>query len=915
MPYCFRFLCFLALFPFHMAAQSLEYPVRQNIQVSGYVDAEGKILSLAQKAPLFSVMVDGVTYFSDDAKAGTGDDPAYFLNEKIRFVVGGDEAFRDGWMMTIDFLNISDDTVVIENVVPFGASDDLVHITGQGPWSLARAYLFLPGRSPVNVILPDDAWEMGYGALALTEGRSLASVARRQEIANGRKHRYETWLYPGGTVSYDLYGDEFTGGWQNGLKKMFRERWLYSLESFEDSLYRRQDLQWIRHDYVIGLQMAWDQRFYDAMKRRFTLEGFLAEGDSLFGGYDVYGLWPTWPRLGLDERNQWDLFADLPGGLEKQREIAGFLHARDQKYFICYNPWDQSTRTEDPYRGMASLIRATNADGVVLDTRGSSSYALQRAADSIKKGVVMYSEGMAVVGDMPGIVSGRVHNAIFMSPLLNLNKLIRPDFAIFRVWDVQQAPLHREAAIAFFNGYGTELNFFDPGRPSYLGEEMKFLGKTSMILRENSRNFLSYEWVPLVCQGRDSLMVNFWPGEDKDLYTILNVDPNGYEGSLIPAEKEDFHYISLWHHQEIIPDTIDDKPFLPVRAAPFPAGWSGTRKEGTLDCIAAFRDILQVEIQGYDLFYSAARGDHIKVWGGDPSYTNELLWKDKNLDGTVDLHCIFHGHEGKIVVQLMEKDGSILDERIHYLEPGAPRLISETDNTGTGDKSNKGMRFIKGGPYRFYAENPDNFIPYPHEGDTLSLVMQDFYMDIYPVTNEKYLEFIRESGYRPDDTNNYLRHWVDGVYPRHLARHPVVCISFDDANAYALWAGKRLPTEAEWQYAAQGTDGRDYPWGNEKDTSRHNHSLGFTTEVDRYPGGASPFGIMDMTGNVWQMTSDIYDNGSYFFVIIKGGSFYEPKSSWWYVKGGVRPVAWRQMWLQVSPGFDRSSTVGFRCVK
>ncbi|HEX2976870.1 MAG TPA: hypothetical protein VHO68_13115, partial [Bacteroidales bacterium] len=95
---------------------------------------------------------------------------------------------------------------------------------------------------------------------------------------------------------------------------------------------------------------------------------------------------------------------------------------------------------------MATLISETDADGVVLDTQGSSSYELQAAADSVRNGVVMYSEGMAVTKDMPGIIAGRVHNAIFLSPELNLNKLIKPDFSIFRVCDIGENMIHREVA-------------------------------------------------------------------------------------------------------------------------------------------------------------------------------------------------------------------------------------------------------------------------------------------------------------------------------------------------------------------------------------------------------------------------------------------------------------------------------------
>ena len=139
------------------------------------------------------------------------------------------------------------------------------------------------------------------------------------------------------------------------------------------------------------------------------------------------------------------------------------IRKKGAKFFICYNPWDESTRTEGHLKGLADLIRETGADGVVLDTRGASSKELQDAADKVRPGVVMYSEGMAIPKDMPGIVSGRVHNALYYVPMLNLNKFIKPEFAIFRVAELFKEKIQREFATSFFNGYGTELNIFAPG--------------------------------------------------------------------------------------------------------------------------------------------------------------------------------------------------------------------------------------------------------------------------------------------------------------------------------------------------------------------------------------------------------------------------------------------------------------------
>src|ERR1700677_4420052 len=89
-----------------------------------------------------------------------------------------------------------------------------------------------------------------------------------------------------------------------------------------------------------------------------------------------------------------------------------------------------------------------------------------------------------------------------------------------------------------------------------------------------------------------------------------------------------------------------------------------------------------------------------------------------------------------------------------------------------------------------------------------------FYLDKYPVTNADFKKFLDATHYHPQDDLNFLRDWKNGGYPEGWAKKPVTWVSLEDARAYAKWAGKRLPHEWEWQYAAQGEDGRRYPWGN-----------------------------------------------------------------------------------------------------
>ncbi|HJW90604.1 MAG TPA: SUMF1/EgtB/PvdO family nonheme iron enzyme [Anaerolineales bacterium] len=122
-----------------------------------------------------------------------------------------------------------------------------------------------------------------------------------------------------------------------------------------------------------------------------------------------------------------------------------------------------------------------------------------------------------------------------------------------------------------------------------------------------------------------------------------------------------------------------------------------------------------------------------------------------------------------------------------------------------------------------------------------------FYIDLSPVTNAEYKRFVEASGHE------FPAHWRRGTWPDGKADHPVVQVTWDSAAAYADWAGKRLPTEYEWEKAARGTDGRRWPWGNHFDPRRCNTSSEGTTPVGRYsPAGDSPYGAGDMAGNVWE---------------------------------------------------------------
>ncbi len=839
------------------------------------------------------------------------------LKIKVRI----DDEFVRGKKIELAFLNGSEKQIKIADVVPFGENKDHVYITADGPESgvnyLSRTVLFGPGESPIGVVLPDNLWHLGFADVKIKDDLFLTAIARRGESDKASIRRWFTELEPEGFINYNIYVDVHDGNWKNGLELMFRDRWLYDLEEFDNSLFEREDLKWIRHDYVMLMEMAWDQAYRDALEGEYHFEELLQSVEPLFGGYDAFHLWPTWPRLGLDQRNQFDLYRDLPGGISKIKSQVDYAHQKGVKYFIAYNPWDASTRKEDHLKGMADLLRDTNADGVILDTRGESSSELQAAADKVKPGIVMYSEGMAITKHMPGIVSGRVHDALYMPPPLNLNKFIKPEFAIFRVLQPKDGHLHREIGVAFFNGYGVEINIMRAGRPHWLETEYKYLGRTTKILRENTNCFLDTNWEPLVNSTMDSVWANKWHGDGKTIYTIFSLNPGGVADPVLEVSKKDgYHFVSLWNHEELEPEEIEGKNYVNVYTDAFNKSWLGTRKEGSVDCIAQLPEILNVRLYHDSLTFSAERGTKILVWSDLPAYDKTPA--EFSIDQkTISLMEYFPKKEEKFVVQLFNGD-QLLDERVVDVGLGTPRLISRIERTEKASDVPDGMVKVTGGNYVYKmdpTEDPNPVVFYPDYSEPKDVSISTFFMDKYLVTNQQYFEFLTDSGYEPKDKSNFLSHWVDGKPPVGKENHPVVNVNLDDAKAFAEWAGKRLPTSIEWQYAAQGNDGRIYPWGNEFDSTKCNDGLNHTTPVDMFPEGASPFGVEDMVGNVWQLTNDIYDTACYYFGIMRGGSYYNPSSSIWYVVGGPWKVTKHQMLLLVGPGFDRNATVGFRCVK
>ena len=190
-----------------------------------------------------------------------------------------------------------------------------------------------------------------------------------------------------------------------------------------------------------------------------------------------------------------------------------------------------------------------------------------------------------------------------------------------------------------------------------------------------------------------------------------------------------------------------------------------------------------------------------------------------------------------------------------------------------------------------------------------------FYMDFNEVTNSNYKKFV-------DTVKHEIPyHWPEGNIPKGKEKHPVVYVSWFDANNYCKWAGKRLPTEQEWEKAARGLDGLIYPWGNEwsldKSNNPYKHSTG-TKPIASYPEGRSPYGLNDMSGNVWEWVDSYYlphpgnpvTRAEYGKDkrILKGGSWFDCLS---YGCGLSAPTFNRSFFTPEV----KNNSFGFRCAK
>lgn len=693
---------------------------------------------------------------------------------------------------------------------------------------------------------------------------------------------------------------------------------------YDPARYENPALKWAQSAFMQPQMMVHDRYFYDPVAGKYTVDRYLDDLDKRYGGIDAVLIWSVYPNVGIDDRNQLDMVRSMPGGVEGVRKMVEDFHRRGVHVLFPLMMWDQGTR--DPGKpwpdAIAELMKEVDADGMNGDTQQGVPLAFSLAAEKIDHPLVFEPEGSPADEGLAWNVMTWGQYTFNFPPTIDRFRWLDPRHQV----NIQGRWLRDKTddlQYAFFNGEGWESweNVWGiwNGVTPQDGEATR---RVATIERSVAPFLVSQDWQPLFPMIRYGVFASRWPLNNETVWTIINRNEYDVDGAQMTVPHRDgLRYYDLYHGVELKPLT-----------------------EGNRDTLE-----FAIEAHGYGAVFAAA---------GEPD-----------------------AHIKELMAKMAEMTAKPLSAFSHEWT-AIPQKLVDIASTAPATSTPQGMIRIEGGNYDFKVEGieiegSDDMgvdVQYPWENSARrfhehQMEIKPFYIDKFPVTNAEFKKFLDSTHYRPQDDLNFLKDWKNGAYPEDAANKPVTWISLEDARAYAKWAGKRLPHEWEWQYAAQGADNRPYPWGNcdwqppldrnagvaalmpvmpgsgptdlnpdrmpaapassrsagppchfgpdPKDApapiSDHGRRMGPASDVDAHPNGASPFGVMDMVGNVWQWTDEYTDDHTRA-AIVRGGSHYYPLGSMWYFPEAYKNTEHGKL-LLMAPSIDRSGSVGFRCVE
>ena len=657
---------------------------------------------------------------------------------------------------------------------------------------------------------------------------------------------------------------------------------------YDGSQYSRPEFKWTQSSFIQPQMMIEDRYFYDPTAGKYTVDRYLDDLEKRYGGIDSVLVWHTYPNIGLDDRNQNELLRDMPGGLAGVRQMVADFHRRGVRVLFPIMLWDQGTHEYGMpnWEATAKAFAEAGADGLNGDTMRGVPRAFRDASDRLGHPLVLepengldsdellmwnnmtwgywrYSSAPGGPGNAPGPANFPPVPTVSRYKWLETRHMVN----ICRRWARDKTD---DLQHAFFNGIGYESWENIWGIWNQIPDRhAEALRRISKIERKFAEALISPDWEPHTPVLQPYVYASKFPSRQLTLWTFVNRNEYNAGGRQIQIPRQSgTRYYDLWNGVELKPETRGG------------------------DAVLSF----PMEAHGY----------------------GALLASSAEIPG---------------LSGFLSEMAALAKTNLQSLSPERPALMQQVVPIAATAKSpaaTAGMVRVAGGSFDFQVSGvmlegsnevgvdlQYSWEDSPRRHHSRTMTLPPYYIDRYPVTNAQFKKFLDAAQYRPRDDHNFLKDWKNGSYPAGWENKPVTWVALEDARAYAKWAGKRLPHEWEWQFAAQGTDGRTYPWGQQWDATAvpkpdTGRNMAAPADVSAHPKGASPFGVEDLVGNVWQWTDEYVDDHTRTG-ILRGGSHYQPQGSHWYFPQAYK-LNEHGKYLLMASSKDRSGAVGFRCV-
>lgn len=526
----------------------------------------------------------------------------------------------------------------------------------------------------------------------------------------------------------------------------------------DEAGFRHSAFAWVNDCIITHKILLWDERFYDRQAHAFRVDDYVDAFEQRFGKLDGVILWHAYPNLGFDQRNQFDFYRRMPGGLKALRSAVDRFHARGIRVLLDFNPWDRATRREDQpdHLVLADLVVALDADGLYLDTMAEAAAELRAALDVVKPGVVFESQAFTPLERVADhhMSWAEVYQDTEVPGVLRN--------AWFERWHRMHV-VHRwiadhrgELQLAWMNGAGMVVweNIFGSWN-GWCDRDAAWLRLMSAVQHRYHRVFCDGVWTPLASNPADGVYASCWEQDGMRLWTLINRN-------------------DTWQPDVVFKPSSDRVCLDLISGVPC----SGEGNEMVVVIpphgLAAILEVSERDPRAPDAEFLSAQA---VLWTGLESCSGQSTERPVIVRPAVITSPAATVPKGMSLVPAQRYSRDVRYRRREcglYERESAPACESHT-------------------------------LPGLHE--MASVVVEEqltaFAIDGRCVSNRDYQAFLQASGYVPRHGEAFLEHWRGGQPVPGAENAPVTWIDLEDARAYATWSGRRLPQEAEWQRAGE----------------------------------------------------------------------------------------------------------------